>query len=295
MMESDARAANAGQAQDELPILHVAPAPHLHAKGVSTQRMMLDVLIGLAPVVVAGFIVFRHYLLKQVALCVLTAVTAEVLFVAMRRRKATIGDFSAVITGIILALSLPGTAPWYVSVIGATAAIGLGKVVFGGLGQNIFNPAMVGRAFVMFAFPAALAAGGYVDVNSTVSAVTQATPMTVVKLRGAWPDGMTLWNLFLGSTNGSLGETSALACLIGGTYLLIRRTAAWRITVGLLLAVALLGLGGATNEPGHAVDDVAPAIRRGSDVRGILHRDRPGIQPGYSWRAMGSSGWGWGA
>ena len=97
---------------------------------------------------------------------------AELIFTAMRRRPISIGDFSAVVTGLILAFSLPPTAPWYVGVVGSFVAIGIGKAVFGGLGQNIFNPAMVGRAFVMVCFASLMGASAYVDPHSTVDVVT---------------------------------------------------------------------------------------------------------------------------
>jgi electron transport complex protein RnfD len=135
-------------------------------------------------------------------------------------------------------MSLPGTAPWYVGMIAGFVAIGIGKIIFGGLGMNLFNPAMVGRAFVMISFAGALAASGYEDVQSTVDAISQATPMNAYKMNGVVAS---LNDLFWGTTNGSLGETSALACLIGGLYLIIRRTASWEIPAGLLLAVLAIG------------------------------------------------------
>jgi electron transport complex protein RnfD len=160
-----------------------------------------------------------------------------------------------VVTGAILGLSLPSGAPWYVGLIGSFAAIGLGKVVFGGVGGNIFNPAMVGRAFVMIAFPAALGASAYVLPESTIEGLTAATPLTAMKQTGAVAP---LGTLFLGATNGSLGETSALACLLGGAYLVIRRTASWEIPAGMVGAVLvlggvgdLLGAGGAWNAVHH--------------------------------------------
>jgi electron transport complex protein RnfD len=211
--------------------------------------MMLDVVIGLVPLMLVAVWVFRLYAVKQLMLCVGACVAAEAVFTWMRRRPMTLGDFSAVVTGLILSLSLPGTAPWYVAVIASFAGIGLGKIVFGGVGFNIFNPAMVGRAFVMIAFSVALGAGAY-DVDgpqqSSADVITQATPMTEVYTpvkNGATdevPDG-TLLKLLLGNHNGSLGETSALACLIGGVFLCIRRTASWEIPAGTLAAVAVLG------------------------------------------------------
>ena len=125
-----------------------------------------------------------------------------------------------------------------VGVIASFVAIGIGKTIFGGVGMNLFNPAMVGRAFVMIAFASVLAASGYQDMASAVDAVTQATPLDTFKQTGV---AAPLSALFFGLTNGSLGETSALACLIGGIYLCIRRTASWEIPAGVLLSVTVLG------------------------------------------------------
>jgi electron transport complex protein RnfD len=156
------------------------------------------------------------------------------------RGSVTVADFSAAVTGVILAMSLPGTAPWYVGVIGSVVAIGIGKVLFGGLGQNIFNPAMVGRAFVMLCFAGAVGACGYVvgAESAWADAVTKATPMALAK---TGKEIVALKALLLGNTNGSLGETSALACLAGGLYLCLRRTASWEIPAGMLAAVAVIG------------------------------------------------------
>jgi len=219
--------------------IYVAPSPHIINTGLTARRMMLDVLIALAPVLIASGIVFQIYALRQVTICVASCVIAELVFTALRRKPASVGDLSAVVTGVILALSLPGTAPWYVGVIAGVVAIGIGKIVFGGLGQNMFNPAMVGRAFVMIAFAKMLGATAYVDPASAVQAVTQATPMQVFKQEGVVTP---LLSLFLGNTNGSLGETSALACLLGGLYLCIRRTASWEIPLGVILSVGAIGL-----------------------------------------------------
>jgi len=198
--------------------------------------------------------VFRQYALLQLGVCVAGCLAAEALFTAMRRRPLSLGDFSAVVTGAILAFSLPATAPWYVGVVGAFVAVGIGKAVFGGLGQNIFNPAMVGRAFVMICFPAALGgAAGYVRQGTGLDVISQATPLTAARealTKGAEAD-LDLRAMALGTENGSVGETGALACLLGGLYLCLRRTASWEIPLGVLLGAAGLGAvvrwGGLTN------------------------------------------------
>ena len=224
--------------EEVAPVIHVAPSPHLSSTSTSTRQMMLDVLIGLAPVVGMAIYVFQMYAVRQLAICVTTCLLSEALFARMRGRALPLWDFSASVTGVILALSLPGTAPWFVGVIASVTAIGIGKVIFGGVGMNIFNPAMVGRAFVMISFATFLGASGYQDAGSAVDAVTQATPLDTFKQGGGVAP---LSALFWGLTNGSLGETSAVACLVGGIYLCIRRTASWEIPAGVIAAVVVIG------------------------------------------------------
>jgi Na+-translocating ferredoxin:NAD+ oxidoreductase subunit D len=220
------------------PAIHVAPSPHLSSTSTSTKQMMLDVLIALAPVVGMAIYVFQMYAVRQLVICVSTCLVAEALFTRMRGKDLSLGDFSAAVTGVILALSLPGTAPWFVGVIASIVAVGIGKIIFGGVGMNIFNPAMVGRAFVMISFATFLGASGYQDIGSAVDAITQATPMDAFKQGGVV---VSLPALFWGLTNGSLGETSALACLVGGIYLCVRRTASWEIPAGVIAAVVVIG------------------------------------------------------
>lgn len=216
------------------PVLTIVSGPHIHVRTFSTRRMMADVLIGLLPLIGASFWVFGRAALAPLVWATGAAIAAETLFCAFRRRRPPLGDLSAIVTGVILGLSLPAGAPWYAPVVGAFAAIGLGKAAFGGLGGNIFNPAMVGRAFAMMAFPAALGATAYVLADSGIDVLTQATPLTRLKMAG---EASPLGALFLGTLNGSLGETSALAALIGGAYLCLRRTASWEIPLGTMAAV----------------------------------------------------------
>ncbi len=224
--------------QDATPIFQVASSPHLSNKSFTTRRMMLDVLIALVPLVLVAIVVFQIYAVKQLAICLITCLATEALFTKMRGKPIPIGDGSAAITGIILALSLPSTAPWYVGVIASVIGIGIGKVIFGGLGMNIFNPAMVGRAFVMISFAGAMAAGGYINPDSTVDAITMATPLTALRAGEITP----LMDLIIGTANGSLGEVSALACLLGGIYLCLRRTASWEIPAGVIAATVVCAI-----------------------------------------------------
>jgi electron transport complex protein RnfD len=221
------------------PAIHVAPGPHLFSGALTTRKMMFDVLLALLPVVAASLCVFRLYTLIQLAIGVASAMAAEAVFTRMRGRAAPLRDGSAAVTGAILALSLPATAPWYVGAVGAIAGIGIGKVIFGGVGNNVFNPAMLGRAFSLIAFPAALGASAYVVPGSHLDGLTHATPLTALKQLGQTTG---LLPLFLGTTNGSIGETSALACLAGGAYLCARRTASWEIPAGVIAAAVAISL-----------------------------------------------------
>jgi electron transport complex protein RnfD len=238
------------------PRVHVAPSPHLSSTTLTTRWMMIDVLIGLAPVMVMAVVMFHWYAVQQLAVCIASSLVAEAIFTAMRGRRATLSDGSAAVTGAILGLSLPWSAPLHVGIIGSFIAVGLGKVIFGGLGQNIFNPAMVGRAFVMISFSAALGGAAYVNPDAPLALVTQATPLSAAKEAAGAANLPSLWALFIGNVNGSLGETSALACLIGGAYLCIRRTASWEIPTGAILGLAVCAaaaqlLGGSLNVAEH--------------------------------------------
>ena len=227
-----------GAAAEPGPTLEVTASPHLSSVAQTTPRMMVDVLIGLAPVLAMAVFMFRWYAVVQVGICVLSCLASEALFTAWRGRSLSLGDWSAAVTRTVLGLSLPWSAPWYVGCVASFAAIGMGKVLFGGLGQNIFNPAMVGRAFVMICFPTALGATAYLMPGGALRVVTEATPLTAAKQLAI---GTGIWPLFVGTVNGSLGETSAIACILGGLYLCIRRTASWEIPTGMILTVAALG------------------------------------------------------
>ncbi len=212
---------------------------------------MLDVLIAMAPAMVMAVLVFHWYAVIQVGMCVLVCLGTETVCAWVRGRRTPIADFSAAVTGVILGLSLPWSAPWYVSVLGSVTAIGLGKVVFGGLGHNLFNPAMVGRAFVMLSFASQMGASAYVAESADSDLLTQATPLSIAKqfasdlangritageARIQLESAESIWSLLVGYTNGSLGETSALALAIGGIFLCVRRSAAWQIPAGVFLA-----------------------------------------------------------
>jgi electron transport complex protein RnfD len=152
----------------------------------------------------------------------------------IRRKPSSISDYSAALTGLLLGLSLPPSTKWYAATVGSIFAILVGKQIFGGVGQNIFNPALLGRAFLMAAYPSMLTTW----VNPfTLDAVTQATPLALRKFDHIIAP---LGDLFLGRVSGSLGETSALCLILGGIYLLIRGIADWRLPVSIIVTATLV-------------------------------------------------------
>ena len=319
------------------PVLTVESSPHVR-QALTTRRVMIDVLVALVPAIVASVLFFRCNAAVLIVSCCVAGLATEALFNLARRKPNSLGDCSALITGVILALSLPPAFPWWGAVIGMVVAIALGKMVFGGLGHNIFNPAMVGRAFLMACFPALMttwaapvplcgsgpcapagvcpgrgarahapvvapatraaatqaattqtaatqtaatqaaatqapatrAAGTQAAATQAVDAkaeattkwkkprkkadvvpadaVTQATPMQMIKERQkaktlgaarAMP-APKLADTFFGRVGGCVGETSAVALLLGALYLLVRRTITIEIPLGILVTVILV-------------------------------------------------------
>lgn len=230
----------------------VSPAPHI-SEPLSTRGVMIDVIIALVPAMAAAGYFFRTHAVILICTCVLSCVVTEWLCNLIRKKPNSLGDFSAAVTGIILALSLPSRLPIWAAAIGSCFAVAIGKMVFGGLGANIFNPAMVGRAFLMVSFgmmmttwtvPATI--DGKMDriapENMTDRFRTQATPLAWSKMAIQDKNGAELYNdklfktTFTGEVGGCLGETSAIALLIGGLYLLIRRTINFHIPLAVLLS-----------------------------------------------------------
>jgi len=223
--------AQAAQPRDFL----VSSAPHL-ASGRTTRSIMFDVVIAMVPLFIASLVFFGMRTVTLTLVTVLGCLVTEAVANMMRSRKQdSLTDGSAIVTGMILAFSLPPMLPLYMGFVGGVVAIGLAKMIFGGLGQNLFNPAMVGRAFLMVCFPVALTTWAQPFDLKTIGTdgVTKATPLAVAKFHtGELPD---YTDMFLGREGGSLGETSALAAIIGGIYLLLRGTADWRQPLGMLL------------------------------------------------------------
>jgi len=235
--------------------LRVSCAPHI-GESFSTRSVMIDVIIGLVPAMVAAGYYFRIHALILISTCCLSAVATEWLCNLIRKKTNSLGDFSAIVTGIILALSLPPSLPIWAAIIGTCFAVAIGKMVFGGLGANIFNPAMVGRAFLTASFgllmttwtvPATIdSAMPKISADNKINARTQATPLAWSKQAIKTKKDSQLVNdefkaTFIGEVGGCLGETSALALLLGGLYLLIRRTINLHIPLAVLSSSFVLG------------------------------------------------------
>jgi electron transport complex protein RnfD len=249
-------------ARDKTPVLELRPAPHAHA-GVSVEQIMRNVVLALTPI--CAFAVYQFGLSAAALIAVVTGtcLAAEWLFARLAGKSNPLGDWSATITGLLLALTLPPGFPLWMGAVAGIVAIGLGKALFGGLGFNIFNPALVGRAFVQAAFPAAITTwtpafaldrfAGFIPSTLTlplmhplatsewskkvaVDAFSGATPLAAHKFeRLLTPTS----DLFLGLTAGSAGETSALLILLCGAYLAARRMMDWRIPAAVLGSAAL--------------------------------------------------------
>ncbi|MBO7544810.1 MAG: RnfABCDGE type electron transport complex subunit D [Bacteroidales bacterium] len=231
--------------------LLVTPSPHIHTKD-STRSLMLDVVIALLPAVIVSVVFYgwRELMLLAVSIgvCLLLewAVTRFML-----KKKSTIGDLSAVITGILLALNVPYTTPWWVIAIGAIFAIGVAKMTFGGIGQNIFNPAIAGRVFLLVSFPTYMTTWSQPQGLFGTDAITGATPLGAVKeglLAGSSVQdimasgGYDYASMLYANLGGSAGEACAIALLVGFVYLLCRKVIKPWITLSIFATVALTSL-----------------------------------------------------
>jgi Na+-transporting NADH:ubiquinone oxidoreductase subunit B len=207
------------------------------------QKVMLRVCYALIPIVIASVYLFGLRSLALIVLVFVFGISTEALFTLRQGKPITSAVF---VTCLIFSLSLPPTTPFWMAVIGIVAGVALGKMVFGGFGQNIFNPAMVGRCFIYITFPVQMTnlwvqpmwggLGGFVKWSDFPDAVTLATPLQNLKLGISVP----LQSLFIGNIPGSLGETSALLILFGGLYIIYKKAASWRLALSCLLGGAIL-------------------------------------------------------
>lgn len=245
-------------------LLVVSSSPHFRAKG-STARIMFDVIIALLPAIVGAYLFFRSRAMVLLCASVAAAVATELLMLRLRRKRVTAADInSAVVTGILLAFCVTATLPWWGVVLGSAFGIAIAKHCFGGLGFNIFNPALAGRIFVMHAYLVQMTlwtptyyeeqelqearAAQSPAPSAAVDAETYATPLGKAKegvqqkrpieeIQRSLPD---YWRLFAGNVGGCLGETSALLLLVGAAYLLMRRVISLYIPLAFLGSLALL-------------------------------------------------------
>ena len=249
----------------------LSSSPHAHANS-SVSRIMLDVIIALLPTTFMGVFFFGMAALWTILVCVATCVTTEALCRIAMKRDSTVGDLSAVLTGLLLALNLPAGIPLWMAVAGSVFAIAIAKQVFGGLGMNPFNPALAARAFMLISFTGPMTtwlkplprgccrtgcdAAHAVSYCGPVDAITTATPLATMKslfaadcASSAAPHAQealsrlpTFWQMLIGDMPGCIGEVSALALLIGAAYLLYRKVVTWHIPVAFIGTVAVYSL-----------------------------------------------------
>ena len=218
--------------------LIVSVSPHVHGKR-TTFNVMLDVCIALMPAALAGTAIFGMRAAILCAVCVASCVVFEFLFTKLCGRRTTVGDFSAVVTGLLLAMNVPSTLPIWQAVVGSFIAIVIVKCLFGGLGCNFANPAITARVVMLIAFTGTMAAAvAPLSIADTVDVATYATPLSVLP-NGVLPEA-SIMDMVLGIRGGALGETSALALAIGGVYLVARKVITWHTPVVFIGAVFAL-------------------------------------------------------
>ena len=217
--------------------LIVSTSPHIHTK-TTTQTIMRDVLIALAPATIAAVVFFGLKALLNIVLCVGACVLSEFVFNIITKKKQTISDLSACVTGLLLALSLSTNANVWHCIVGSVFAIIVVKCLFGGIGCNFANPAVSARIFLMLSFSAI---GGGVATNFQKGAVTSATPMEIINngVKGKLPD---LVDMLLGNRGGTIGETCAIALILGGVYLIVRKVISWHTPVIFIATVFVISL-----------------------------------------------------
>lgn len=229
-------------------LLTVSPSPHVHSE-LTVPQIMKGVIIAMVPALAFSIYNFGLGALYVTTLAVVFCVTIEyALAKYLLDKPASIYDGSAIITGMLLAFNVPSNLPWYIILIGSVVAIGIGKMSFGGLGNNPFNPALVGRVFLLLSFPVAMTSWPTVGATWSLDAVTSATPLGILKdgMRAGEPMEKLMnqmpsyTDFFFGLQGGSLGEMSAFALLLGLIYMLYRKIITWHIPVAMILTVMIM-------------------------------------------------------
>lgn len=227
--------------------LIVSSSPHVRSNE-DTSYIMKQVIIALLPAAVAGVYFFRLNALSAMFFCILGTVGTEFLYQKFTKQKSTIGDFSAVVTGLLLAFNVPASLPWWMCLVGGIFAILVVKMVFGGIGCNFVNPALAARAFLLASFPVAMTAWTQPGVNwigKNLDAVTTATPLSFLKNGAAGladlpSNGISLADMMIGNIGGCIGETSAILLLLGGVYLMYKGIINYVIPVFYIATVFIL-------------------------------------------------------
>ncbi|EQE87460.1 UNVERIFIED_CONTAM: Na+-transporting NADH:ubiquinone oxidoreductase subunit D [Clostridioides difficile] len=227
--------------------LIVSSSPHVRSNE-DTSYIMKQVIIALLPAAVAGVYFFRLNALSAMFFCILGTVGTEFLYQKFTKQKSTIGDFSAVVTGLLLAFNVPASLPWWMCLVGGIFAILVVKMVFGGIGCNFVNPALAARAFLLASFPVAMTTWTQPGVNwigKNLDAVTTATPLSFLKngaagLADLSSNGISLADMMIGNIGGCIGETSAILLLLGGVYLMYKGIINYVIPVFYIATVFIL-------------------------------------------------------
>ena len=217
--------------------LIVSSSPHIQSR-TTTQGIMRDVIIALIPAAVAGVVLFGWRALVTILVCVATSVLSEFLFNLICKKEQTVTDLSAIVTGLLLALSLPAKAEIWHCIVGSVFAIIAVKCLFGGIGCNFANPAVTARVFLIIAFSASVG-GATAPLTDGADLVASATPLEIIKL-GSDAELPTILDMFLGNRAGAIGETCVLALLLGGIYLIVRRVIKWYVPATYIVTVFVL-------------------------------------------------------
>lgn len=237
----------------------VAPSPHVHS-AQSTRSIMRDVLIAMLPALAVSTWVHGVDVLTVSAIAVVSCVVIEFLIQKfLFHGECTVSNLSAAVTGLLLAFNLPSSIPWWIVVIGSLVAIGVAKMTFGGLGRNPFNPALVGRVFLLIAYPVQMTTFTAPVVEGYADAMSGATPLAAIKA-GVPVEDVDLLSMFSGAIPGSLGEVAAAALIVGGIYLLWRRVITWHIPVAVLGTMAVFAFFVALADGGGALLYQLPAF-----------------------------------